>query len=374
MNDHPLSVLVVDDTVVYRKILSDVVQDCPDTRLVGTAPSGRLALSKLEREPVDLVLLDVEMADMGGLETLAEIKCRWPGTAVVMISGANLGSTETTIEALENGALDFLPKPEGQDMDSNRLALLGKLRPLIRHVLTQRHLRQPLPEPTPVRIPPPSLPPPAAVPRPTLPTRMGKLEAVGIGISTGGPNALAELVPNLPADLGVPVFIVQHMPPGFTASLAHHLDLKSRLRVKEGEDGEPVAPGVVYIAPGGRHMILRRYTPAGESQPRLVIGLNDNPPENSCRPSVDVLFRSLATQYEGRLLAVVMTGMGSDGLEGVRTLKRQGTPCLTQSERTCVVYGMPQAVDEAGLSDESVPLPFLAQRITQLLHRTTGEA
>jgi two-component system chemotaxis response regulator CheB len=153
------------------------------------------------------------------------------------------------------------------------------------------------------------------------------------------------------------------MPPLFTASLAEHLDRTSRIRVREAAEGEPIRPGTVYIAPGGKHMVIRR---AGEGG-GLIVGLNENPPENSCRPSVDVLFRSMAAHYEGDVLALVMTGMGSDGLEGVKALKRRGCHCLTQSEDTCVVYGMPMAVDEAGLSDERIPLPLLAARITALL-------
>ena len=196
-----------------------------------------------------------------------------------------------------------------------------------------------------------------------------RIDVVGIGVSTGGPNALAELIPRLPADFPVPILLVQHMPPMFTASLAEHLDQKSQVSVREARDGEPVLPGGVYIAPGGRHMVVRRL-PDGA----LIVGLNDNPPENSCRPSVDVLFRSLAAQFEGNLLAVVMTGMGSDGCEGVRAMKRRGCRVLTQSEASCIVYGMPLAVDEADLSDEQVPLDRLADRITRLARKNRGTA
>ncbi|HLO65401.1 MAG TPA: CheB methylesterase domain-containing protein, partial [Holophaga sp.] len=191
-----------------------------------------------------------------------------------------------------------------------------------------------------------------------------RFDVVAIGVSTGGPNALAEVIPHLPADLGVPVLVVQHMPPFFTASLAEHLAKASRLAVSEAIEGEPVLPNHVYIAPGGKHMTVRRM---GGAEGPAIVGLNENPPENSCRPSVDVLFRSVAAQYEGNILGVVMTGMGSDGCEGVRAMKRRGCHVLTQSEDTCVVYGMPLAVDEAGLSDEQVPLPRLASRIAYLV-------
>ncbi|MBP1627983.1 MAG: hypothetical protein H6Q00_2458, partial [Holophagaceae bacterium] len=196
---------------------------------------------------------------------------------------------------------------------------------------------------------------------------LGQIEVVGIGVSTGGPNALTEVIPHLPADFPVPVLVVQHMPPSFTASLADHLDRRSPLRVCEAREGERIEVGNVYIAPGGKHMVVRRHEIPGTNTFQRIIGLNENPPENSCRPSVDVLFRSLAAHYEGSVAAVIMTGMGNDGCEGVRTLKRRGCRCLTQSAETCVVYGMPMAVDEAGLSDEQVPLDLLAQRLVRLV-------
>jgi two-component system chemotaxis response regulator CheB len=371
MQNHPLSVLVVDDTVVYRRILSEVVESFEDTLLVGSAPHGRLALVKLEAEPVDLVLLDMEMPEMGGLETLRHIRRQHPETGVVMISGANSASAAQTMEALALGALDFVRKPDGADSDSNRQELRELLRPLLRHMRTRKNLRgrpQPPASPQPAAqvLPAPARPAPPP-PRPAHPQghgngRPGRIDVVGIGVSTGGPNSLAEVIPLLPADLRVPVLLVQHMPPLFTASLAEHLATRSKVGVSEAREGEPVRPGHVYIAPGGKHMVLRRLA---EGQP--IIGLNENPPENSCRPSVDVLFRSLAAQYDGNILAVIMTGMGSDGCEGVRALKRKGCHCLTQTEDSCVVYGMPLAVDEAGLSDEQVPLNRLGARITQLV-------
>lgn len=363
MPDAGLRVLIVDDTVVYRKILSDVAGEMQGVSLVQSAPQGRAALTRMKQQPFDIVLLDVEMPDMDGLETLAEIRKSAPDTAVVMISGVTARARDNTVRALEIGAMDFLAKPDGNDVDANRNALRDKLRPLFRHVQTRLNLRSvvgafPPPAPAP--------PPPAPLSRVSTATAF---DVLAVGVSTGGPNALAELIPRLPRNLGVPVLLVQHMPPGFTASLAQHLNERSALRVREAQEGEALEANTVYIAPGGRHMTIRRFTPPGCTSATLVIGLNDNPPENSCRPSVDVLFRSVASHYEGRVLAVIMTGMGSDGLEGVRALKRKGARVLTQSEDTCVVYGMPMAVDEAGLSDESLPLPRLAGRIEHLLRR-----
>lgn len=365
MPDAGLRVLIVDDTVVYRKILSDVAGELPGVSLVQSAPQGRAALARMQQQPFDIVLLDVEMPDMDGLETLAEIRKSYRDTAVVMISGATARARDNTVRALEIGAMDFLSKPDGNDVEANRNQLRDKLRPLFRHVQTRLNLRSI------VGGAPPPPPAPASAPISVLPrvAAATAFDVLAVGVSTGGPNALAEVIPRLPRNLGVPVLLVQHMPPGFTASLAQHLDERSALKVREAQEGEPIEPDTVYIAPGGRHMTVRRFTPPGASSATLVVGLNDNPPENSCRPSVDVLFRSVASHFEGRVLAVIMTGMGSDGLEGVRTLKRKGARVLTQSEETCVVYGMPMAVDEAGLSDESLPLPRLAGRIEHLLRR-----
>ncbi|WP_005031751.1 protein-glutamate methylesterase/protein-glutamine glutaminase [Holophaga foetida] len=354
-----LNVLVVDDTIVYRKILSEVLESLEGVQLIGTASQGRLALARMEQTPADLVLLDVEMPEMDGLETLGHLRRRWPDTDVVMISGTNMSSAEITVQALEQGALDFIRKPEGADPEASRQELRDKLRPLIRHIGTRRNMRAPA-APRPAPLPPP---PPPVLAKPPL----GRIEVVGIGVSTGGPNALAELIPLLPADFPVPILVVQHMPPTFTASLAEHLDRRSHLRVCEAQEGEPIQTGSVYIAPGGKHMVVRRHEMGGGNGCQRIIGINENPPENSCRPSVDVLFRSMAAQYDKGIAAVIMTGMGNDGCEGVRTLKRRGCHCLTQSAETCVVYGMPMAVDEAGLSDEQIPLPLLAQRLVRLV-------
>jgi len=371
MDDPSLRVLIVDDTLVYRRILSEVVEALPDAVLVGTAPHGRLALSRLEQTP----------AEMDGLETLRSIRRAFPGTSVIMVSGTNLSSAEITLQCLEQGALDFVHKPEGASAADSREALLAMLRPLFRHVRTRVNLFRgsgmPVSTPAdlePVRPADPALAPaPAPPPRPArLPPPPERIDIVAIGVSTGGPNALGEVIPRLPADFPVPVLLVQHMPPVFTASLAEHLDQRSRLRVREARDGEPVLPGTVLIAPGGRHMVVRRSPDPAGGPACAIVGINDQPPVNSCRPSVDVLFRSLASQYDGNMLAVVMTGMGSDGCEGVRAMKRRGCLCLTQTEASCVVYGMPLAVDEAHLSDERVPLERLAARIDYLVRKKRG--
>jgi len=369
MTSPTLRILIVDDTAVYRRILTEVVEAVHPDCAVTTCPSGRLALNRLEQAPADLVLLDVEMPDLSGLETLRILRKQHPDTSVIMISGTTSAAASYTLDALALGALEFVGKPEGTDAAASRAELADILKPLLRHVQTRKNLRVTASQPAasgPARsVPAPAPPEPVSpavssrrhAPRPT------RFDVLGIGVSTGGPNALGELIPALPADLKIPVLVVQHMPPMFTASLAEHLNRTSKLHVTEAVEGEPVLPGRVYIAPGGKHMVIRRMGP----EEVRIIGLNDNPPENSCRPSVDVLFRSMAAQYDGNILSVIMTGMGSDGCEGVRALKRSGAYCLSQSEDTCVVYGMPFAVDEAGLSDERVSLPRLAPRIAHLV-------
>ena len=364
----PISTLIVDDTITYRKILSEAAATFPELQVVGTAPSGKLALRKMEHTQVQLVLLDIHMPDMDGVETLRHIKTRFPGTFVVMVSGISNRGAETTIKALQLGALDFIRKPDGADARVNFQHLTGDLKPVVRLVSLRSSIQQPgssatvrtatttvADSATAAPASPSSPPPSRRTPTGTLPTRFG---VVAVGVSTGGPEALTKLLPLLPGSLPVPVVLVQHMPPLFTKSLAESLAKKSRLNIIEAAEGNPVQPGTVYIAPGGRHMVVRKEDTG------VVIRLNDGPPENSCRPAVDVLFRSVASVYgDSGILSVILTGMGSDGCNGVRSCKRTSCFSITQSEPTCVVYGMPRAVDEAGLSDLSLPLEKIAETI-----------
>ena len=390
----PLKILIVDDSVVYRRILREVVESFRECEVVGIAAHGKLALTKIEQIPVEFVLLDVEMPVMNGLETMERIQRRYPDIGVVMVSGINHDAADITMQALEHGALDFITKPGLATPEQNRDELIRQLGGLIKQFNIRRNLRkiresgkiilnkvQSVRESGKITLetarritkskPPTPIPKPATIAptasrqRLTFAPLPQKLDVIGIGISTGGPNALVELIPKFPENLGVPVLIVQHMPPLFTASLAKSLDYKSKVKVVEAEEDSPILPNTVYLAPGGKHMTIRKNHENGHRE--FLIGLNENPPENSCRPSVDVLFRSMAVHYGGNVLATIMTGMGSDGLHGVQALKKKGCYCLTQNEETCVVYGMPLAIDQAGLSDESLPLGKLADRITQLV-------
>ena len=353
----PLKVMIVDDSSVSRRLLTTVLEGMADVQNVGSAPSGSIALKKIPQLQPDIVLQDIEMPEMSGIEVLQSVRAMFPYVAVVLVSGVNSRSADIVVEGLSKGAADFISKPEGTSLEEN-LARMRRELGAVFMAVRARNLLRPATQDAGAA--------PAAAPRPAalqLAVRSGKIAMVAIGVSTGGPQALGEVIPRLPSALRVPVVIVQHMPPVFTASLARSLDRQSQLRVHEAADGHPILPGTVYLAPGGLHMCLRR---APEGSEGWVVALRDGPPVNSCKPAVDILFQSIAEEVGGRTLAVIMTGMGQDGLHGVEQIKRTGGICLTQTRETCVVYGMPQAVDQAGLSDESVPLNQLADRIASL--------
>ncbi|MFP4163488.1 MAG: chemotaxis-specific protein-glutamate methyltransferase CheB [Chitinispirillaceae bacterium] len=359
-----LKTLIVDDTVVYRKILSEVLSAFPEITLLGTAPNGDIALKKIALNVPDLVFLDVHMPGMDGVEVLRRIQQQYPSIAVVMISSISSRSTADTVEALQLGAVDFIRKPDGSDQKHNTDYLSKEIKAVLNLVKIRLRSSVLVSSGT-HRVKPP---PPPSIPtvRKTalLPS---SFSICVIGISTGGPEALGKLIPALPFDFPLPVLIVQHMPPMFTRSLADSLNKKSKLHVTEAGEGDQIAKGTAYIAPGGKHMIVRRKNEG------VFLGLNDEPPENSCRPSVDVLFRSVAAQYpEQGILALVLTGMGNDGLNGVRALKRRKCYCLTQSASSCVVYGMPRAVDEAGLTDRSFEIEEMAEAMNMIVRNPSG--
>lgn len=352
--DEPLSILVVDDTVTYRKIVSEAVNSLDFAQAVATAPTGEIALMKLAQSRFDVVLVDIEMPGIGGLETLVRIKRDFPGVEVVMVSGITERAASVTIKAMNAGAFEFVRKPSGGDPAANAALLRDELGTVIRTIWRRRRITE-MAAFSGVQS--------ASTHAAQIPTRFGVL---AIGVSTGGPRALTQVIPALPGDFPLPVVLVQHMPALFTKALADDLNKKSALEVREAEEGDLVQSGRVLIAPGGRHMILH-----GETG-NLTVSLNDGPKENSCRPSVDVLFRSVAAcRGASGVLAVIMTGMGSDGMKGVQALKCKGCRCLIQSEESCVIYGMPQAVEAAGLSDESVDLDRIAGRLIGLTMKGT---
>lgn len=368
-----LRVLVADDAILFRRVLSDALASLPEVEVVGSAPNGKLALQKVRDLKPDLLTLDLEMPEMDGLAVLDTLRQSGQKVAVIVVSALTHKGGQLTMKALEKGAFDFITKPEGANAEASRAAVQRELAPRLRalaHRLAVRNILRPAAghaaPPAPASHPAPVAPAarPAATDLGNIAGRMNRLssthrpELVLIGVSTGGPNALAVLLPQLPKDLGVPLLIVQHMPPVFTQSLAESLSTKSAIRVKEAADGETPLPNVAYIAPGGRQMRLA----VGPSGSR-VLQVTDDPPENNCRPAVDYLFRSVASHFPGQAMGVILTGMGNDGTLGLRLLKRHGCFVIAQDEASCVVYGMPKAAVEAGVTDVSLPLGSIAARI-----------
>ncbi|MFA9446389.1 chemotaxis response regulator protein-glutamate methylesterase [Egicoccus sp. AB-alg6-2] len=345
-------VLVVDDAAVVRRIVTDALAEDPDIEVVGTAPNGKIALAKIPQVNPDVVTLDVEMPEMDGLATLTALRALYPRLPVIMFSTLTERGAATTMEALLRGANDYVTKPANVgSVAEAQQRIKAELVPRV-HALSGK-----LRTAAPTRVAPTARPAAPSRPtgaRPATPTRV---DAVVIGVSTGGPNALAELLPRLPGDLPVPVLIVQHMPPMFTRLLAERLDGTSPLRVTEAGDRQPVVAGGVHIAPGNRHLAVQRVG----TEIRTL--LDDGPHENSCRPAVDVLFRAATGVYGGRILAVVLTGMGSDGKNGSEHVRAAGGHVIVQDEATSVVWGMPGAVIGAGLADEILPIGQIAEAI-----------
>ncbi len=369
-----LKVLVVDDTIVYRKIVGDVLAGVPDVDVASTASNGRIALSRIAALKPDLLILDIEMPEMNGLEVLGVIKEESLNVGAIVLSALTVKGGELTMKALELGAFDFVTKPEGASADESRDQLKQTLVPLVKAYARTREVKSILKG---VRSASPGRQPVEAVrgnagydgqapPRNTAgPTGKPMSEAVGIGVSTGGPNALMKMLPDLAPDLNAPIFIVQHMPPTFTRSLAESLDARCALRIKEGEDGERVEPGTGYVAPGGKQMKVT----LGADAMTKIIRVTDDPPENHCKPSVDYLFRSLAHHYVGRATGVIMTGMGNDGTLGLKAMKRSGAFVIAQDEPSCVVFGMPGEAVRAGVVDIVAPLDDLARVIARTVRR-----
>jgi two-component system chemotaxis response regulator CheB len=373
-----ISVLVVDDSVVVRRLIVDALTGMPEIEVVGTASNGRLAQQKIDQLRPDVVTMDIEMPEMNGIEAVQELRKRDKRLPVIMFSTLSSAGASATLDALAAGATDYVTKPANVGSVKESIAAVREqLVPKI-HALGRKR-----PPAAPVRrapagaapratapLAPPATPRPAAAPaRPASPpptalaTGGGRVDVLAIGSSTGGPDALAQVFLALPTALAVPVVVTQHMPPVFTKMFADRLNRSTPLTVVEAEDGIPLRPGTVYVAPGEKHLVLRRRGT------EVVTELSAAPPENSCRPAVDVMFRSVRAVYGGTALAVVLTGMGYDGREGARDLKAAGATVVAQDEATSVVWGMPGAVAQAGLADAVLPLDQIAPAV---LSRISG--
>jgi two-component system chemotaxis response regulator CheB len=350
-----ISVLVVDDSAFMRKMITEILAEDPALRVIGQAYDGEDALNKLALLKPDVITLDVEMPRLDGLDALEQIMKRRP-TPTVMLSSRTQAGAETTLRCLERGAVDFIAKPSGTISLDIRLIAAE----LVSKVKAAAGVRASRLMPRSASLSPAlSLKgdePPAS--RATQAReRTHRPGVLVIGASTGGPRALQTLVPALPAHLPVPAVIVQHMPSGFTASLARRLDDASPLCVREAIEGDPLRPGVVLVAPGGHHLMFDAHGAAR---------LTDEPPIHGVRPAVDVTVASLAKLYGPRVVAVLLTGMGRDGARGLKTVSDGGGHTLAEDETTCVVYGMPKAAAEMGAVHQLLPLGQLADAVASL--------
>ncbi len=369
-----MRVIIADDSILFRKIMADALGGLPDVEIVGQAANGKIAVQKVRGLKPDLLTLDMEMPEMDGLAVLDMLKAMENAPMVIVVSAQTLQGGRLTMQALQKGAFDFITKPDTPSSAKSRELLITELAPRIKALSLRLGIRNILrtgktsalrasPAPSAATFATSAVSAKSAMD--DIGQRMARLagnakpEFVLIGVSTGGPNALASLLPSLPAALGVPIFIVQHMPPLFTQTLAENLDGKCSLRVREACSDEVAKPQTIYIAPGGRQM---RLAPGPDGN--IIMQITDDPPENNCRPSVDYLFRSAANQFPGKAMAVILTGMGSDGTLGLRLLKRHGCTVIAQDEESCVVYGMPKAAVDAGIVDFVLPLESIASQIS----------
>ena len=355
-----IRVLVVDDSLVVRRALRECFRGDPEIEVCGVAETGIRALEQIDALKPDVVTLDIEMPEMDGLEALKILRGKGSDVPVIMFSKYTTQGATATLEALELGASDVVAKPEadrgaGTGIDAVKRQLSTRIRALGRKSHRSRHAvvhKESLQEETKI----------------VEPYRVaGKVEAVGIAISTGGPSALIEVVSSLSDGIHVPIFITQHMPPMFTRFLAERLSAKGPLKALEAEDGMPVEPGHIYVTPGDFHLEVARED-AG-----LLINLSKAPHENSCRPSADFMFRSLASIYGSRLLGIVMTGMGQDGRKGAEHIRSMGGTVVAQDEASSLVWGMPRAVVTANLHHAVVPLSEISRVINDACSKDQKE-
>ncbi|MGL5617416.1 MAG: protein-glutamate methylesterase/protein-glutamine glutaminase [Sarcina sp.] len=343
-----IKVLIVDDSLLIRKVIADIINKQSDMEVVGEASDGTKLLEKLKEVTADVITLDVEMGKMNGIEVLKELEKNEEVHRILMVSSLTTKSSEVTMECLRRGALDFIEKPDKSDFRLKKIEedLVEKIRVIskvdIRNIKKIREIDVKKIEAT----------------RGIRVKNAGKIQAIAIGASTGGPKALNEIITKLPEDLGVPIFIVQHMPKGFTKSFAERLDRHSSLRVSEGFEGQVIGRNVVYIAPGGYHM---------EISSSKKITLNEEPTIWGVRPAVDNLFVSAAKAYESGLLSIVLTGMGKDGAAGTIFVKSKKGYCISQDEESSLIYGMPRVAYETGSVDKVVTLEKMAETIVKIV-------
>jgi two-component system chemotaxis response regulator CheB len=336
-----IKVVTVDDSAFMRKAIETMLQKDPMIKVVGTARNGAEGLELVRRLDPDVVTLDIEMPEMDGLTALRHIMMEMP-RPVLMVSSLTTDGAEATLKAMELGAVDFIPKQLSK-VSLDIIKIEEELREKVKTV-ARRRFRAPKAAAAPEKVETASVPERAGV------RGAQKRDLVAVGVSTGGPPAVQRMLAGLPADYPAAVLIAQHMPAAFTAPFAKRLDGACKLSVKEAEHGEKLAPGTVYVAPGGKHLGIEQKVS------RIDVTVSEEPNDALYRPSVDELMRSVARGVGKRALGVILTGMGSDGREGVGELKSKGGRTLAQSDATCVVYGMPKAIVDAGLADRIVDI------------------
>jgi two-component system chemotaxis response regulator CheB len=355
-----IRVLVVDDSIVVRRVVTEELEAQADIEVAGSASTGRIALDRMAQLNPDLVILDIEMPDMDGLTALTHLRSSHPKAPVIMFSSLTELGAAATLEALSRGASDFFAKPGGPGgLEASRQIIRAELIPAIRALCARKQAPPPASPTVREKTPVTSTPP-----RSTAAT--ARIDVLAIGTSTGGPNALAEIFTCLPPGLPVPIVVVQHMPPMFTHMLAERLSRNSQIPTVEAKSGSELEPGKAWIAPGDHHLVLVR------DGPRIRTQINQEPHENACRPAVDPLLRSVASIYGRNSLAVVLTGMGQDGLRGCEAIRAAGGQILVQDEATSAVWGMPGFVARAGLADRVLPLPMMAGEIIRRIRGGHG--
>ena len=358
-----INVLVVDDAVVVRRVVADVVSADPELRVVGTAANGTIALQKLTQLQPDCVILDIEMPEMDGFQTLKALRASHPSMPVIVFSAFAERGSAVTLEALSLGASDCVAKPSNAGgLSAAQQRIRDELVPKIKVLCRSRASAA-------VTTATPEAAARASVAAPSSAEMTQPPQILVIGISTGGPNALAAMLPRLPRDFPLPVAIVQHMPPMFTQLLAERLDQQCALHVVEASNGLPLTAGTIAIAPGDFHLVVESRLAGG-----LVARLNRDPHENSCRPAADPLFRSAVRACGSRVLAAVMTGMGQDGLRGCELVRAAGGQVVVQDEASSVVWGMPGLVAKAGLANAVLPLTEMAAELVRRCSIKTQKA
>jgi len=365
----PYRVMVVDDSAVIRGLLTRSLEKDPAVRVIASVSNGELAIKALERHDVEVVILDIEMPVMDGLTALPKLLAAQPGLQVIMASTLTRKNAEVSLRALQAGAADYIPKPSSSSeltsADVFQRELLDKVKALAK---ASRPNRPAATRPRTLDSRMPAAPANLA-PKRTITLRKASAalpRIIAIGSSTGGPQALLEVLRDIAARVKLPILITQHMPATFTTLLAEHIERATGVPCAEGKDGEVVHAGRIYLAPGNYHMIV-------ESQgASTVVRLNQNPPENFCRPSVDPMLRSLARIYGSSLLTIILTGMGSDGQKGAMEVVEAGGTVIAQDEATSVVWGMPGAVATSGLCSAVLPIQEIGPSVRKLVMRSAA--